>query len=128
MNATIWLRVRLDVNMPMETSAPTSRKVPTYCATAAPLSMSPAVAMATGIPTVSRTPTPTKATPERNFATTTLSTRIGCVNSNSSVPSRCSSANSLIVAAATNTPSRSRCRKSPSGLSDASSAVIAERK
>ena len=101
MNATIWLRVRLDVNSPMDTNAAASRRALRYCPTAAPMSKSPAVITAMGNPSVAMIANATNANPDRNFENSTVQPRIGCVRSNSSVPSRFSSASSRIVAAGT---------------------------
>ena len=101
MNATIWLRVRLDVNSPMDTNAAASNNALRYCPTAAPMSKSPAVITAIGNPSVAMIANATNANPDRNLENSTVQPRIGCVRSSSSVPSRFSSASSRMVAAGT---------------------------
>ena len=125
--ATIWLRVRLDVKRPIATKDAVRKTVPTYWAMTAPLSKSPAVWSDMGMTAVASTPAPTKTNPARNLDSSTVHVLRGWVNSISSVPSRCSSATSRIVAAGTNTASIHGSRVK-SGLIEASWVISAVRK
>ena len=99
---TIWFRVRLEVNNPIETKDPARKILPIYWETEAPQSKSPALVRVKGIPIVAKMAIDTNNSPEVNFAKRTTQPLIGCVSSVSSVPSRCSSESNLMVAAGMN--------------------------
>ena len=102
MKETIWFRVRLEVNNPIETKQPARKILPIYWEIEAPQSKSPALVKDRGIPTVATIAIDTNNNPDVNFAKSTIQPLIGWVSRVSKVPSRCSSDSNLIVAAGIN--------------------------
>ena len=74
---TIWFRVRLEVNSPIETKEPARKILPIYWDIEAPQSKSPALVSVRGIPIVAKIAIDTNNNPEVNLAKRTIQPLIG---------------------------------------------------